>query len=374
MPRFDHVDPLVELGKNVGLGRKLAFIHESIRTQLPQISRIAAALYDAKTDTVKTFVHSCDGDEPLLHYQARLSDVPSLRRVLIQRRPRVIDDLGMFSGQSRHTNYLRTHGHRSSYTMPMFEQGLLYGFLFFNSRMCCAFNEEVLRLLDPYGHLIAQSIINEQKAVHNLTATVKSARYFHHMRDDETSAHQDRMSRYARLIAQKLPPHYALDDEFVEGIFVFSPLHDIGKLAIPDHILFKPATLTVEEFAVMKTHALKGRQFVDQLLANFSLTEMPHVQMLRNIAEFHHEAMDGSGYPHGLTRDQIPLEARIAAVADVFDALTSRRPYKGAWSNEEAYAALLDLRGSKLDEDCVDAFLQHRPQVEEIQQQFREED
>src|SRR5205823_3663498 len=121
-------------------------------------------------------------------------------------------------------------------------------------------------------------------------------------------------------------------------------------------------------FAIMKTHTQLGREIVDSLVANFGLGDLPDIESLRNIATYHHEALNGSGYPLGLVEKEIPLEARIIAVADVFDALTSQRPYKRAWSNDEAFVVLQQLAGLKLDRDCVAAMLSRRGEVEEIQQ------
>ena len=252
-------------------------------------------------------------------------------------------------------------------------RGQFFGFLFFNSYQAEAFTEEVLRQLDPFGHLISLTILQELSAMYTLLATVRTARDIAHVRDSETGSHLNRMSRYARLIASKISGKYGLSDKFVEDIFVFSPLHDIGKIGIPDEVLLKPAALTAPERALMKTHALRGREMIDRMLGNFELNSMPNIDMLRNIAEYHHEALDGSGYPHGMHHDEIPLEARIVAVADIFDALTSRRPYKQAWSNDEAFAMLGSLGGLKLDQDCVEALIQSRTEVEEIQGCFSED-
>lgn len=153
---------------------------------------------------------------------------------------------------------------------------------------------------------------------------------------------------------------------------MFSPLHDIGKIGIPDSILLKPAKLSDSERAVMKTHSQKGREIIDNLIENFGLENIEHKEILRNIAEFHHEAINGEGYPSGIKGDEIPLEARIVAVADVFDALTSARPYKEAWSNEKAIQMLKKLSGETLDQDCVNALIENIEAVEKIQQQFRE--
>jgi HD-GYP domain-containing protein (c-di-GMP phosphodiesterase class II) len=154
---------------------------------------------------------------------------------------------------------------------------------------------------------------------------------------------------------------------------MFAPLHDVGKLAIPDRILLKPGKLSPEEFEVMKTHTLRGRQLVDELIDGFGLDGMEGIDMLRNIAAFHHEALNGTGYPLGLKAEEIPVEARIIAVADVFDALTSRRPYKEAISNEEAFAMLAQMSGTKLDPECIHALAKHKEHILQIQLRFSED-
>jgi HD-GYP domain-containing protein (c-di-GMP phosphodiesterase class II) len=205
-----------------------------------------------------------------------------------------------------------------------------------------------------------------------MLATVKAARDISAHRDMETGAHLDRMSHYARLIAKELAERYGFDDEFIEHIFLFAPLHDIGKIGVPDAILRKPARLTEDEFETMKTHTQKGRQMIDAMLKDFGLDSFQHIDVMRNIAEYHHETIDGRGYPHGMKGDAIPIESKIIAVSDIFDALTSRRPYKTAWTNEEAFAMLRQLAGRQLDRDCVDALIKNAGRVEEIQKRFRE--
>lgn len=373
MHMFEHEDSLLSIHKNIALGKKLFLLHEAIRASYPFISRVAVATYDAKTDLLKTFIHSSGEDEPLSHYQARLSDAASLRDIVENGRPRVVNELSIFHGGSReHTQRIGKQGYAASYTMPMYTRGELFGFIFFNSYHNAPFSEDVLRQIDPYGHLIALTVINELMSVQTLLATVKTARDMAHLRDDETGAHQDRMSRYARLIARKLAARHGFSDEYIENLFIFSPLHDLGKMGVPDQILLKPGRLTAEEFESMKTHASKGRQLVDQLVANFELGSMAHIDVLRHIVELHHEAVDGSGYPHGLGGADIPMEARITTVADVFDALTSRRPYKQAWSNSDAFAMLRQLQDVKLDAECVQALVESEAEVEEIQRAFAE--
>jgi HD-GYP domain-containing protein (c-di-GMP phosphodiesterase class II) len=216
-------------------------------------------------------------------------------------------------------------------------------------------------------------IIHDLTRLRTLAGAVKAARDLTHHRDMETGAHLDRMSYYARIIARTLPPRFGLDDGYVEKIFLFAPLHDVGKIGLPDSVLRKPGQLTAEEFELVKTHTVRGREIVDTLVADFGLTDLEDVDALRNIAVYHHEAVNGTGYPQGLADGEIPLEARIIAVADVFDALTSRRCYKPAWSNDEAFAMLTQLAGHKLDRDCVEALAANRVEVEEIQCRFRED-
>ncbi|KZZ11772.1 phosphohydrolase, partial [Oleiphilus sp. HI0078] len=246
------------------------------------------------------------------------------------------------------------------------------GFIFFNSFEKNVFEESTLVDLDMTAHMLVLLVSHEQDVVGTLQATVRSAMNFTHHRDPETAMHIDRMSRFSRLIADELAHKYGFDDQFVEHIFLFSPLHDIGKISIPDSVLLKPGKLDDQEFEIMKSHAEKGKELIDTLLENFSLDSLNYIDILKNIAHHHHEAYDGSGYPDGLVAQDIPIEARIVAVADVFDALTSERPYKKAWSNDDAFAKIDAMAGTKLDRECVDALIKNRELVEEIQRQFKE--
>jgi HD-GYP domain-containing protein (c-di-GMP phosphodiesterase class II) len=370
----DYQDTLESLNRNIPLRDKLIQTHRVVQTHLPFIARIAIALYEPKTTLLKTYLHSSGADDPLPHYQTPLSEAPSLASILKEGRPRVINNLLTFEdGEHEHTRRIGRQGYAASYTMPMFSNGVFFGFIFFNSYEKDVFTECVLKELDVFGHMISLMVVGELTAMRTLIAAITTTAHITHVRDPETGSHLDRMSRYARLVARSLAPHHRLDDEYIEHVFMFSPLHDIGKIGIPDQILLKRGALTAQETEVMRTHARKGREIIDDLLANFGLNGIQHVNILRNITEYHHEAINGQGYPSGLQGDAIPLEARIVAVADVFDALTSRRPYKDAWSNDKSFSMLQGLAGEKLDADCVNALLASRAEVERIQSLFRED-
>lgn len=369
-----HQDILGELNNALPIDKKLVAVHRVMKNRFEFIDRVAIALYDPKTDTIKTFVDSSSDSSPLVHYEARLGEIQSLRHIMETGQPRVVEDIATYTAAPHeHTQKIRDYGFRSSYTMPMYVNGNFFGFVFFNSFQKDVFTSEALHFLDVFGHLISLVVITEITQIHTLLAAVKSARLMTHHRDLETGAHLDRMSRYSQLIARNLAERYGFDDEAIEHIFLFAPLHDIGKIGIPDRILLKPGGLTEEEFSEMRTHAIKGREIIDSIIADFGLESLQHVDILRNIAQFHHEALDGSGYPKGLKEDEIPIEARIVAVADIFDALTSNRPYKEAWSNDAAFEALRKLGGIKLDAACVEALINNRAAVEEIQTRFRED-
>jgi response regulator RpfG family c-di-GMP phosphodiesterase len=178
-------------------------------------------------------------------------------------------------------------------------------------------------------------------------------------RDPETGAHINRMALYSELIASKLE----LSLEFQKNLLEATPMHDVGKLATPDHILLKPGRLTDDEMTVMRRHAEIGAQ----ILTGSSSTLL---QLAEEIAGSHHEKFDGSGYPKGLVGDEIPLSGRIVAVADVFDALTSERPYKKAWPIEDAKKFLQENVGSHFCPVCANAFLNAWDEVLEIKSRF----
>lgn len=188
-------------------------------------------------------------------------------------------------------------------------------------------------------------------------------------RDNETGNHIRRTQWYVRLLAEQLSRKPAYQELLTPGriglLYKSAPLHDIGKVGVPDRILLKPGKLTAEEFAEMKKHTEYGRDAI--IAAEQSLDdEETFLSLAKEIAYGHHEKWDGSGYPIGLTGEAIPLSARLMALADVYDALISKRVYKPAFSHEKARAIILEGRGLHFDPEVVDAFLEVESEVRRI--------
>ncbi len=194
-------------------------------------------------------------------------------------------------------------------------------------------------------------------------------------RDPETGEHLERMRIYSRLLAQHLstvePTCHQVNGEYVRLIYLTSPLHDIGKVGIPDNVLLKPGRLSDREFDIMKTHTTIGAQTLDAAAKRFPAAKF--LAMARDIAISHHERFDGTGYPNNLVGKDIPLAGRIVALADVYDALTSKRVYKKAFSHEIARAMILEESGTHFDPKVVDAFLANEAEFIEIHERFREQ-
>lgn len=207
-----------------------------------------------------------------------------------------------------------------------------------------------------------ESEIHRRMAEHELAQQVgiRALAHLAETRDPETGNHILRTQRYVRMLAEHLCDHprfrRVLDPAHIDLLAKSAPLHDIGKVGIPDAILCKPGPLTAEEWVIMKTHARLGFDAIERAEADVD-RPVPFMQLAKEIARWHHEKFDGSGYPDGLEGDDIPVSARIMSVADVFDAMASPRVYKPAMPLDQARDLIAAGRGSQFDPDVTDAFL-----------------
>ncbi len=220
------------------------------------------------------------------------------------------------------------------------------------------YQAELLNIVDERTRALKQTLQDLDKAhIETIQHLSAAAEY----KDDDTAAHIRRMSGYATLVAK----HCGLSQKEVDFIKICSPMHDIGKIGIPDNILLKPGKLTGEEWTIMKTHTDIGGRILRQ-------GDSDYMKMGAVIAMSHHEKWDGSGYPAGLSGKDIPLEGRICAVADVFDALTSRRPYKEPFSVEKSIAIMKEGRGSHFDPQLLDYFTDNLNEVIAIKEKYQD--
>jgi response regulator RpfG family c-di-GMP phosphodiesterase len=222
-------------------------------------------------------------------------------------------------------------------------------------QMACSLTEkwELLHHLDNMiQERTAQITETRDMAVFVLASLAES-------RDPETGEHLERIRSYCYILAEELknngPYTELISDQFVEDLYRASPLHDIGKIGIPDCILLKPGSLTDEEFEIMRQHSVIGAEAFHKTVRGAASTSF--MEMAADITRYHHERFDGTGYPDGLKGQNIPLSARILALADVYDALTSSRVYKPAFRSEVAYTMICQERGKHFDPVVVDAFV-----------------
>lgn len=224
-------------------------------------------------------------------------------------------------------------------------------------------HEQHLIIQDRANWLTRQVKIATQQVVERERETIIRLAKAGEYRDEGTGNHVLRMAKYSRITAEALG---GFTEEECEDLEYAAPMHDIGKIGIPDSVLLKPGKLDPDEWEIMKRHSTIGHS----ILSN---SKSKYMQIGAIIAMNHHERYDGKGYPNGLKGTEIPLIARVVAVADVFDALVTSRPYKAAWTTEKALDYIKQQSGSQMDPDCVDAFLSRIDDIKNIQLEYADE-
>lgn len=344
-------------------------LYSGLRVLL-KIDRLAFALFDKgliKAEFAKSTANKVYLKPPFIQHYLK----SSLRNIVKNQKPRIINDLETYYASNKNslaTELLLKEGMLSSYTFPLISGDRCEGFMFLNSKRKDAFSPESSESLEIIGKFLSMTfskIVLTNKAILN---TISGFTELSEKRDNETGLHMKRIALYSKAICEDLKIDYKKTKE----IFEQSPLHDIGKVGILDNILLKPGKLTTEEFESMKKHPIIGYSVLNTI-------EIPHkyegcdvFKTGEEIIRHHHEKWDGSGYPDRLKGEEIPIAARIVAIADVFDALTSKRPYKEPFSIEESFEIIKKSSGSHFDPEIVNAFFNAEDKIRCVSNDYKE--
>lgn len=358
----------------------LNYINRNFSQFIPY-NYIGVALLDDAKKKLRASYGVSDGTvigmpERIVGLTCRINET-SLGQLIETGEARVINDLEEYTEGRPLTHYnqaIMEAGIRSSITLPLRVSNEPVGIIFFSSTRKNAYREEHVNFLKTLVNSIAisfnQNIFINDLVFSSILALAKLAE----ARDEDTGEHLDRMKSYSRLIAELLYENDVypgeITPEYFDLIERFSPLHDIGKVGIRDGILLKPGKLTAEEYEEMKQHTQYGASVLRAAEENIAKRGRHLFGLGIEIAEGHHEKWDGTGYPAGKKGLEIPLSARIVAVADVFDALTSKRPYKKAFSFEYSMKIIEEGKGKHFDPKIVEVFLANRALVEQMYQEF----
>jgi len=268
---------------------------------------------------------------------------------------------------------IASEGIKSNMTIPLVSNNVVFGFVFLSSKKKNNFTEEHLRFASKIIYEIKGSLNRSYLLKVVLSKMTTTFAKLVDRKDNETGDHILRMVRYSTIVAEgirkmQLSSH-PMDRRMILEIERHASVHDIGKVGIPDDILKKPGKLTSEEWEIMKTHVTIGGEIFSELRSDFGMFESDFYKVAEQIVKFHHEKFDGSGYPYKLRGEEIPLVARIVAIADVFDALTSERVYKKAFTFDKAMEIIEESKGHHFDPVVVDAFCQEIGEIRKVYDQ-----
>ncbi len=377
----DFINELVALygllNKNVSVEDTLEHIFKTFKEFLP-FDRICIALLDGSENVYSQAIRS--DYPPILEkgFAVSLYDT-SLKNVIATKLPRVINNYAEYLGvnpASEPTRLILEEAIMASIACPLVTNDLCFGVLIFSSKTPGIYNDTHVELVKLIANHMAIAIEKNLLIDDLILASITGFARLVEAKDNDTGSHLERMQNYSKIIAlglQKTEKYRdVIDDAFIDDVFRFSPLHDIGKVGIADGILLKPAKLTPEEFEVMKKHTIIGCDVLRKASNNLLRNGRHFFDVGIEIALGHHEKYNGKGYPYGLSGDEIPLSARIVMVADVFDALTSKRVYKSAFAIDDAFNIIVDESGKSFDPDVVQTLLDSKDLVLEVYQKYHE--
>lgn len=382
--QFSSLIMLMEnLSKNVPFKDILEYIYNTFSQYIPY-THIGVALIDEKKKIITASYAASGKYHENLPVRVLGSKVilkeTSLLSVIESGKERIINDLEEYLKGKPLKDYnkiLLEEGIKSSITFPLKNNNEVIGIIFFSSNTKNVYKNEHVRFLKTLANSIALSLEKDIFIEDMIISSTLALAKLTEERDNETGEHLQRMKIYSKMIAEFLSKEEKykefIDISYINNIERFAPLHDVGKVAIRDEILLKPGKLTKEEFEIMKTHATFGAKVLR--LADDSLKKKGRsiFKLAIEISEGHHEKWDGSGYPYGKAGEAIPLSARIVAMADVFDALTSQRPYKKPFTFEDSVKIITEGKGKHFDPEIIDVFIKNIDTIKDKYLEFREE-
>jgi hypothetical protein len=368
MPRL-MAEEFAVLDQRLPLVDRIAVVHRRLCTHSPSIGRVAFALYHENRDLLCTYVsHPVVAINPRFHEQ-RLAEIPSLRHLAKARCTRVIHDLAAeMSSQSAYNNWLLSQGWQSSYTAPLFCGDGLLGFLFLNSFELAVFQPELLDRIKVNVELLASVLIYEISQFQELRWIVRTLFALTGQQDRQACAHVERVSLYSRLIAIELGSRLGLPPNYAEDLYFFASLSGFGKWSVS-----VPSSRSVQGSAQQNPcrgvpRVETGVDLLNQIIVGLRLVAHPRTEMFHNLVSGNHERLEGTGYPFGLRAELLPLEARILAVADVYDALAQSDGFDPPLNAEGIEAILGEAADAgRIDHRCLDVLLAAKEQRLAIQ-------
>lgn len=375
---LDSLKKAIEMNPTLSLEQFIDYFGEIVCSDeikpIFKCDRFSLAIYERETDNLIAY-HAYKTDIKNIKLKAgftqKLSDT-SLKDMIKEKKEfRIIDDLTKINSES--SKLLLDEGILSNLTIPIIINDRLYGFLFFASKEKKAFTEENFTIGLIFSKIVKYRFFYSYAIQDNIKTLGDSVVNIVEFKDEETYNHTIRVSLYSDLIADYLAEKEIISPQKAREIRDFAPLHDIGKVGIPDHILLKPGKLTKEEFEIIKTHPIIGAKIIDS--SNEKIYGDIGYKLLDtafNIIYEHHENWNGSGYPLGKKGEEISIEARIVAIADVFDALTTKRPYKDPIPFEESLNILNSQSGIKFDPYLIKIFNEKIDIVKDIYEKLKD--
>lgn len=357
----------------------LDFVFHSFQEHLPY-NRIGIGLIDSINNSM--FCQAVHSDNPTVlqsGYTCLVKDT-TVMGVIASGKPRIIENLREYLKERPHSKsskLLLQEGILSSVTLPLYVNNNAIGAVFFSSYSPNVYRKEHIEFLEQIAAFLAISIEKNILINDLILVSITGLAKLVESKDSETGLHIERIKNYSEAIARQLSKNDSykdiLNDHYIKEISDFAPIHDIGKVGIADGILLKPARLSPEEFEVMKRHTIIGAEVLRKSGSNIVKKGKNYFSTAIDIALGHHEKINGKGYPFGVTGDQIPLSAKIVAIADVFDALTSKRVYKEPYALKASYEIIASEAGESFDVDVVNAFLKCEKHITSIYSQYKED-